>query len=330
MLSDLVVSDGVSDDFLREVKAFIKEWQNEETFIEVQTSGSTGTPKLIQLEKDRVRASANATASYFSLEQGKTALLNLSPQYIAGKLMIVRAYEHQMRLVLAPLSDNPLLQVQEQEIDFAAFVPSQVKAIIEDDSSRKALQNLGTSIIGGAPLDGATENALVRLNVNAYATFGMTESITHFAVRKVGTPVYHCLPAFEISTDERSCLVLHSNKVIAETIYTNDVIDLIDRQSFKFLGRHDHVINSGGVKIHPEKVEKMIAHLIPDNRFYVTSKQDDKFGEVAVLVVEGDVDVERLLVETKESLPKYHNPKEVIKEDQFEMTKTSKIIRKKY
>ena len=158
----------------------------------------------------------------------------------------------------------------------------------------------------------------------------MTETITHFALRRLGTPYYFCLEGFTVSQDNRSCLVIHPNDVVEEILFTNDVIKLQDAHSFNWLGRLDNVINSGGIKIHPEKMEKMVAHLIPDNRFYITGKKDPKFGEVAVLVVEGEIDVDHLLEDAKESLPLHHAPKEVIIEEEFEETPTHKIIRKKY
>ncbi|MBD3636870.1 MAG: AMP-binding protein [Crocinitomicaceae bacterium] len=331
MLNDLILIDGVSKDFLREVKNFIEEWLNESESIEVTTSGSTGTPKTIKLEKDRIRASAKSTGEFFQFEKGQVALLNLSPQYIAGKLMIVRAVEHEMKLAIAPLQANPLENIPDDlNIDFGAFVPSQIAAILKNPKSTEALGRIKNVIIGGAPLHSNLENELTQLPVNIYASFGMTETITHFALRKLGTPIYRCLNGFSVGIDNRSCLVVHENEIVKRMLVTNDVVDIIDHMTFKWKGRYDNVINSGGVKIYPERVEKMIAHLLPENRFYVTSKQDDKYGEVAVLVVEGDVENEAILSDAKASLPRHHAPKELIVEDQLEETPTNKIIRKKF
>lgn len=331
MLFDLIVLDEVSDSYLQEVHQFIDEWEDENPFIEVKTSGSTGKPKLVKLSKDRVRASAIATGRFFDFKAEESALLCLSPNYIAGKLMIVRAIEHEMKLVVAPLENDPLQTLDNRQIDFAALVPSQVETILKDEvGSAVKFNSFKNVIIGGAPIHPDLENELVNYSPNIYASFGMTETITHFALRKVGTPFYKCLDGFSVSQDNRSCLVVHPNEVVGEILFTNDVIDLADRSTFKWLGRLDNVINSGGIKIHPERVEKMVAHLIPDNRFYVTGKKDPKYGEVAVLVIEGNMDVSGLLSDAKESLPKHHAPKEIIMEEHFEETPTQKIIRKKF
>lgn len=329
MLNDLIILDEVQENYLQDVLEFIKEWENEHPTILVQTSGSTGDPKTIELSKSKIRLSAQATGQFFAFEKGQSILLNLSPAYIAGKLQIVRAIEHDMKLVVAPLGANPLLQL-EDAVDFAAFVPSQIQTIIAEEATIEKLNLLAHIIIGGAPLPPPVENDLSLLHRHTYVTFGMTETITHFALRKIGTPIYRCLPNFKISVDHRKCLVIQPNQIVEEVLITNDVIDAIDEQSFKWKGRMDFVINSGGVKIHPERVEKMIAHLIPHNNFYVTSKQDDTLGEIAILLIEGEFEVNDLLEQTKTFLPQYHAPKEVFLKGAFNYTQSGKIIREKF
>jgi O-succinylbenzoic acid--CoA ligase len=329
MLNDLIFLDGLDESYLQSVKDFITEWKSDSSFIIVSTSGSTGEPKNYQLEKEKVRRSALATGQFFDFRRTQTILLNLSPNYIAGKLVIVRAIEHQMKLVVGSLSANPLLNC-ELFIDFAAFVPSQVAAILKNTETKVKYGAIKNVIIGGAPLSSNLENEIILLKNNSYASFGMTETITHFALRKTGTPIYRCLTGFDIGVDERSCLVVKPNPIVEETLITNDVIDIIDDTSFKWRGRYDFVINSGGVKIHPEKVEKMIGHLIPNNNFYLTSKEDDELGEVAILLIEGDFEIGNILEDSRSFLPKYHSPKEVYLKGAFNYTESGKIIREKF
>ncbi len=243
--------------------------------------------------------------------------------------MIVRAIEHEMNLVVADLAQNPLLNC-ETEIAFAAFVPSQIDMILSDKTSREKLKKIKNVIIGGAPLHPGVENELTIFENNNFVTFGMTETITHFALRKVGTPIYKCLDGFEISVDDRSCLVIKQNQIVEETLITNDVIDLVDDSSFKWKGRFDFVINSGGVKVYPEKVEKMIAHLLPNNNFYVTSQADELLGEKVILLIEGEADTNDILYLAKSFLPQYHSPKEVYLKGAFKYTENGKIIREKF
>jgi O-succinylbenzoic acid--CoA ligase len=330
MLNDFIVLDGVSNGYLQQIKAFIDEWQNENETIIAGTSGSTGPSKRIALNKEQVRNSANGTSNFFNFKAGENLLLNLSPDTIAGKLQIVRAFENNMNLIIAPLTGNPLLVDCEHHIDFAAFVPAQVKSILGEEISKTKLNGIKNVIIGGAPLTPAVEVELNYLNCKSYASFGMTETITHFALRLLGTPIYKCLDNYTISVDENSCLIVNPNNVVLKELHTTDVIDYIDEKRFKWLGRLDNVINSGGIKIHPEKIEKMLVHLLPDNRFYISSKKDDTYGEVAVLVVEGSGVEETILSDAKESLPRHKAPKELIILPKFEMTPSQKVIRKKF
>ncbi|MEO9532774.1 MAG: AMP-binding protein [Crocinitomicaceae bacterium] len=329
MLNDIILLDDLDETYLQSVKDFITEWENDSTSITVATSGSTGEPKIYQLDKEKVRRSALATGQFFDFVPGETILLNLSPNYIAGKLLIVRAIEHQMKLIVAPLSVNPLSNC-EILIDFAAFVPSQVAAIMKNPETKQRYNAIKNVIIGGAPLSTTLENEIAILKTNSYASFGMTETITHFALRKTGTPIYRCLDGFDVGVDNRSCLVIKPNPIVEETLITNDVIDLVDDTSFKWRGRFDFVINSGGIKIHPEKVEKMIGHLIPSNNFYITSKQDSELGEIAILLIEGEFEIGNLLEDAKSFLPKYHAPKEVYLKGAFNYTESGKVIREKF
>jgi len=330
MLNDFIVLDGVSGGYLQQIKAFIDEWQNEKETIVVGTSGSTGPSKEIQLSKDQVRNSAKGTANFFDFQSSENLLLNLSPDTIAGKLQIVRAIECSMNLIVAPLSGNPLLADCDRQIDFAAFVPAQAKLILADEKTKAKLNKIKNVIIGGAPLHPAVEVELNYLECKCYASFGMTETITHFALRLLGTPIYTCLENYSIAVDANSCLIVNPNDIVLEKLTTTDVIDYIDEKRFKWLGRFDNVINSGGIKIHPEKIEKMLVHLLPNNRFYVSSKKDDTYGEIAVLVVEGDGVNDSILEDAKESLPRHKAPKELMLIPVFEETSSQKVVRKKF
>ena len=72
------------------VREFLIEWFSDSPTVNLHTSGSTGVPKLIVAEKSRMVASAKMTLDYLNLKPGDTALLCLSVNYIAGKMMIVR------------------------------------------------------------------------------------------------------------------------------------------------------------------------------------------------------------------------------------------------
>jgi O-succinylbenzoic acid--CoA ligase len=333
MYKDIVYADDLSPDFLQEVNAFFVEWYNEHSWIEVYTSGSTGIPKKTILQKNNLIQSALATGRFFNFQPNQTILLSLSPKYIAGKLMIVRAIAHSMKLFVAPNQENPLLNLNQESVDFAGFVPYQVAAILKNEQTRKVYENIKQVIIGGAALNESLEDELRLLKNQSFATFGMTETMTHFALKdlsKKGSP-YVCLPGISIEVDERSCLIIEKNKIF-DRIVTNDLVEKISEKEFVWKGRADFVINSGGIKIHPELLEAKIGKFFPNNRFYFYGRASERFGQELILYIESDIDLDifELSINLKQELIGYEFPKELVVIKKFELTPTGKIIRKLY
>ena len=333
MHKSIDLCDVLGPEYLQEIENFIAEWESQSDFIEVQTSGSTGNPKRILLKKEHVRASAIATGKFFDFQAGQSILLNLSPHYIAGKLMIVRALIHDMRIVLAPLGKNPLLQFDLDEIDFGAFVPYQIHAILADAKTSASYAKIKNVIIGGAPLAADWKEKLGLLSNSSYNTFGMTETITHFALQHISNKedFYTCLPGFRIEKDDRGCLILQENE-ITDRLVTNDLIELMNDHQFKWLGRLDFVINSGGIKISPEQVEFKLAHLFQSQAYFIHGRASAIFGQEVVMYIEGEESSNApiLQVDLSTILSPYERPKAIVFVPVFERTSTGKILRKNY
>ncbi|WP_440121952.1 AMP-binding protein [Tenacibaculum sp. Ill] len=307
---------------------FLSDWFNTNDFVIVQTSGSTGKPKPISLKKEFMINSAKATGAFFNLEENTTALLCLSTDYIAGKMMLVRALTLGWSIdVVAPTSKVEIVK----NYDFSAMVPLQLRSSLENIHIIKKL------IVGG----GVVANDLIKIiedkSTEIFATYGMTETITHIAVKKLNNVIsndsekshYKVLPNVQLSQDNRNCLVIDAFKVSEEKVVTNDVVRLISKTEFEWLGRYDNVINSGGVKLHPEKIEEKLSKVIP-NRFFVTGIPDQKLGERLILVIEGEKDSVILnKVRNLLGLTKYEIPKGIYFVDKFIETETKKIQRKK-
>lgn len=310
------------DDFEVSMAQFLEEWLNFKEYVVVHTSGSTGKPKKIQLLKSQMIESARATGAYFKVGEGTKALLCLSSEYIAGKMMLVRAMELGWDLhVVAPEKDA--LVQYDNPYDFVALVPYQLHYSIE------ALDKVKKLIVGGGVLSEDLEAQLQDLSVEAFATYGMTETISHVAVRRINgfarSEVYHALPDVKFSMDERGCLVIHAPKLCESDLGTNDLVELISPISFKWLGRYDFVINSGGIKLHPESIEKKLSPYLK-NAFIITSEPDETLGERVILVMEESNEK----VDYKEAfahLELYERPKKVYTLSQFPYTETGKIKR---
>ncbi|PVW13587.1 AMP-binding protein [Marixanthomonas spongiae] len=311
------------DEYEMHIGDFIQAWLDESDTLTVKTSGSTGTPKKIKLPKQAMVNSAKATAAYFKLAAGTSALLCLPANYIAGKMMLVRAMVMGWDLhVVAPEKDA--LTQYDNDYDFVAMVPYQVHHSLPDLNKVKKL------IIGGGPVSKELEEQLQLVSTEAFGTYGMTETITHIAVRRINGPArseaFSALPNVKFSQDERDCLVISAPDISEEKVITNDVVALQSPTSFIWLGRYDNVINSGGVKIFPEKVEEQLSEKITEP-FIIASEKNTELGERVVLVVETTSETIPDYTKTFQILSKYERPKKIITLSKFPYTETGKIKR---
>ena len=303
---------------------FLQDWFSSKDFLIVNTSGSTGKPKSIALQKKNMINSAIATGKYFDLQPKISALLCLPVEYIAGKMMLIRALTLGWHLDVTKSNSSPLKN-NTKTYDFLAMVPLQV------ENSILELQNVKTLIVGGGVVSYHLQQKLKEVSANVFATYGMTETITHIAVKKINNykgskTFYEVLPNVNIYVDERNCLVVKAIDLSEELIITNDVVQLITATSFEWLGRFDNVINSGGIKLQPEKIEQKLQPYL-NQRFFITGLQDNILGETVVLIIEGIED--NILKNVTQNLFRYEKPKEIHFVAKFKETKTQKIDRKK-
>lgn len=331
MLTDIIFLPEVPETQKQAVLDFVSLWQSDEKHITVYTSGSTGLPKSINVLKKVMVASANTTNQFFNFNSDFTILLNLSATYIAGMMQIVRAIECELKLVVAPVCSNPLSFVH-QPIDFAAFVPLQVSSILSDKNARVKYEQIKNVIIGGAPINDQLFNDISILSNHSYATFGMTETVSHIALKKIEkyNDYYIALPNVSFDKTEQDCLVINAPSISDTTIITTDRVDLKDKNSFKWLGRADFVINSGGIKIQPEEVERKIAKFI-SSAFYISKERDEFLGDKVVLIIEGqpysNEKTEGLKAKLLSELSKFEVPKVIGFKREFQRTHTGKIKR---
>ena len=305
-------------DYEKELGTFLLEWGNSLPYINSQTSGSTGSPKVIRISKTAMLHSALATAAFFDLKPGDTALHCLSAKFIAGKMMLVRGLVLGLEMDFVSPSATPLLKNQ-THYDFVAMVPLQVQNSIAE------LQNIKQLIIGGAQIQESLKKQLLYLSTQVYETYGMTETITHIAARRVGERVFTVLPNVTISQDHRNCLVINASRISDQKIETNDLVDIVSDTQFQLLGRIDNVVNSGGIKLIPEQIEAQLSSKIA-TRFFIIGVPDEVLGEKIILVLEGyKTDFEETIFD---GLSKYEKPKGVLFIPQFKETENGKIQRK--
>lgn len=264
------------------VRDFLSEWRDSKPYIEARTSGSTGTPKSIRLLKDDMLQSAKATNEFFGIGRDSVLGLPLSVGYIAGKMMVVRAQLAGCRLLELPVSNHVEVNTP---VDLLSVVPTQLDSLLDQANSEKLIRNL---LIGGAPLSAEYERRLLSRGFSAWLGYGMTETCSHVAIRRIGEDdVFHAMPGISFSHDDRGCLIVNSPSFSWHELATNDVVELLSPTAFRWLGRYDNVVNSGGVKLHPEALEKEYRRLIPDlPDFFLMGEPDEVLGQHLVMVME--------------------------------------------
>jgi len=248
------------------------------------------------------------------------ALLCLDPALIAGKMMVVRSLVTGMNLIVSEPVANPLEGLGNEPIHFAAMVPYQVESVLKS-ASPASINRIEKIIVGGAPLPASLEHELQQYHTQVYATYGMTETLSHVALRRVNgpdrSPHFTALAGVRLHTDERGCLVIET-PYLSEPVITNDLVALTGESKFQWLGRADHVINSGGVKIIPEMLEEKIRPVLEEavgkRRFFIYGYPHASWGQQVTLVVEGmlaNEEKERLISSIKNDLTRFEVPKGV-------------------
>ena len=315
---------------------FLSEWNNDSDRVLVHTSGSTGKPKPMMVEKKRMLNSARITCDFLGLKPGDSALLCMSLDYIAGKMVVVRSIERHLHLISVSPSGHPLKDINE-EITFAAMVPMQVYNTLQVPEERERLTHIRHLIIGGGAIDASLEKELQALpgNIAIWSTYGMTETLSHIALRRINgaeaSEWYQPFDSVKISLTEEGCLVIDAPLVCSETLVTNDIVEIesyiynkVEKLRFRIKGRKDNVICSGGIKIQIEEVEEFLKpHL--EKPFMLAKKKDEKFGEIAVLLSEDkgikkvEATIRRLLSDHK-----YWIPREFLHVDHLPLTETGK------
>jgi O-succinylbenzoic acid--CoA ligase len=313
----------------QEVQNFLSEWRNSSDEITIKTSGSTGNPKIYTIKKSLMRISARKTLSTFFVPVGGTALLCLSTETIAGKMMVVRAAENTMTLYVSDVRSNALCDLPISSVDLTAIVPLQLEQVLHCHPS--LLKNCTTVLLGGGSISSEHMDALKKHQATVYHTYGMTETLSHIAYRRVGKvteDTFTPLDGVKISA-ENGCLKIDYPELGIEGLKTNDLVEIAPNGQFKILGRADFIINSGGIKFNPEELESLISHAIQEP-FFIGGLPDMKSGERVVIVIEGaKKDAHSSLLDRiKPLLPLHSCPKEIYYVPEFMRTESLKIRRK--
>ena len=308
---------------------FLEKWFDASPVITVHTSGSTGTPKELVVRKDRMMQSARLTCEFLNLQAGDTALLCMNLRYIGAMMVVVRSLVAGLNLIVRPASGHPLSDIEEP-LRFAAMVPLQVYNTLRVPEEKERLEQTDILIIGGGAVDDTLEAEISALPTAVYSTYGMTETLSHIALRRLNGETaskhYYPFPSVELSLSAESTLVIKAPLICGEVLQTNDIACLYPDGSFTIAGRKDNVINSGGIKIQAEEMEKRLRPFIPVP-FVVTSVPDPRLGQALTLLIAGQVDVRELESKLQTVLDAYHRPRHIFMTESIPQTENGKTDR---
>ena len=308
---------------------FLEKWFDASPVIIVHTSGSTGTPKELVVRKDRMMQSARLTCEFLNLQAGDTALLCMNLRYIGAMMVVVRSLVAGLNLIVRPASGHPLSDIEEP-LRFAAMVPLQVYNTLRVPEEKERLEQTDILIIGGGAVDDSLEAEMSALPTAVYSTYGMTETLSHIALRRLNGDTaskhYYPFPTVELSLSAESTLVIKAPLICGEVLQTNDIACLYPDGSFTIAGRKDNVINSGGIKIQAEEMEKRLRPFIPVP-FVVTSVPDPRLGQALTLLIAGQVDVRELESKLQTVLDAYHRPRHIFMTESIPQTENGKTDR---
>ena len=305
---------------------FLLDWLDQSNSIYLESSLNTSHPKKLLFKKQSLVNSAISTGNFFGISVGNSALHCLPANYIAGKMMLIRAMILGLEIDLISPSKNPFYK-NNKTYDFAAMTPMQAFHSLSELKKVKKL------IVGGAYVSSALQQALINAKVNAFETYGMMETLSHIAVRTMTDPIseYKCLPDVKVQQDKQNCLVIDASKLGVDNLLTNDEVELFSPTHFRLIGRVDYVINSGGVKLHPEQIERKLSKNLSFH-FFINSVPDSVLGEKVVLVVkdEPEIKLEKLYKQIKKciSLKSNEIPKIIFCFKYFIQTYSGRIKRK--
>ncbi len=325
------------DHTIHQALTFCQQWLSGQETFELSTSGSTGIPKTIQVTRKQMEASAKATREFFNIGKESTLLCCINTWMIGGKMMLVRGMEWDATCYLTAAKENPLLDKNFGPIDFAAMVPLQVAAVLQNPSTLETAKRIKKLIIGGAPSSSILREKIAVSQLNAFQTYGMTETVSHVALAPLNEEDLHytLLPGIEMGQDTRNCLWVKGDVTKGAKIQTNDTVTILNRQQFQWLGRADFTINSGGIKIQPELVEDKIRGCVAEHAstpdFFVAGQEDEKLGQKVVLCIACPVlskqQEEKLLECIRTKINRYHIPKAIYNLPDFVWTDSGKINR---
>lgn len=301
----------------------------EGTALLLATSGSTGAPKVVELGADALRASAVATTT--ALGGPARWLLALPVAHVAGWQVLVRS-------VVA--GTEPVVLDVSQRFTPAAFataagrlghtractalVPTQLHRLLADPAGREALTRFAAVLVGGAATSPALLERARAAGVAVVTTYGMTETAggcvydgrpldgVRVAVEddgrvRLGGPVL----ARGYRGDDSATREAFTEDDDGRWFRTADA-GRIDDGVLSVSGRIDDLVVTGGRKVAPAAIERVVGELPDVEACLVVGVPDAEWGQAVTALVVGAADAAAVRAHVTARLGATHAPRHVL------------------
>lgn len=320
-----------SDVYFKKINDFIQLLSNKNSPLTVKTSGSTGIPKELHFTMNQAFESAKLSNAFFNIDSSSILLLPMNIDFVGAKMLIVRAFVAKAKIWIVAPTANVFENVPTNVLfDLIALTPYQLLSTLE--KTPLSFLQVRKCLIGGSTISNELFRKIEDLSLDCkfYESFGMSETLSHIAIKTLGSneDVFRVIDGYHIEVSSEGLLSIQC-PFMDNNVISNDIVELFDDKSFRFLGRKDFVINSGGIKIYPELLENSLQEIF-HFPFYFTKEKDERLGEILILVIlksneKSDVEI---LEQCKIHITnKYYVPKKIKRLYTFEYTQNGKIKR---
>ena len=339
----------------------LRRWELGDTLFSLTTSGSTGEPATIEHSRAALQWSAESTLNTWFTHSNQPEdntpvapiqLCILPLNKAGGFMQLIRSAVWNAPIWIAPASANPFTEselalIKNGEVipfspelwnqykpNILSITPMQLQLALKSETGQEILKQMHTVLIGGQAMDLQLEKQILEVfpNTRWIHTFGSTETASHFAGRILNhnTAEYTLTAGSTLNTNESGEIQISNPATGGRRITLHDKIHQTSDTTFIWLERTNLLVNSGGVKIPIEPLEKEIAQLLnwPLTSFYIAGQPHPILGEELTLFTTHSINDMQLIIATLDQLPKLHQPKKILFISEITISDNGKIVRK--
>jgi O-succinylbenzoic acid--CoA ligase len=327
---ELILKNGIPTEALKNYAAesdWVKRWNSRDSNFTFLTSGTSGSAKEILFSREQIEKSAWRTAQFFKWSDGMEVLHSLPMQYVAGRMNVLRALiTKQSVWKMTPkveMTSNDFYRLE--NIEWWTLTPPMLSSFL---SIEQPVLTKAKLLVGGAPVVQSLIDKAQGVGNEIWESYGAAETLTHIALRKLNgndkSKGFKPLHGVSIKMTEQGMAI--DDGFLGNAVVTSDLGTWINDKEFIVEGRIDDIINSGGVKINPLEVEKIIHQHMKEAGFVKGSK-DDRWGQIVTWVVKYDTIIPQDWQDWFISQPLL-KPKLIVRVDVLPQNENGKWIRK--